>query len=55
MKKTPNQIILETLDRLNRSLSSDENAIFAFKPNGPATPEADYIELIAKIIDLKNP
>lgn len=53
MKKPPNTIILETLDRLNRALASDENAIFAAKfPHVGVTPEADYIELVAKIIKL---
>lgn len=52
MKKPPTTIILETLDRINRSLDSDENAILAAKASGTTTPEADYIELVAKLLSL---
>lgn len=51
MKKPSTQIILETIDRINASLSSNSNALVTTK-GGDVDPESAYIELIRDLIEL---
>lgn len=48
-----NQIILETLDRINKALESDKNALTSTRA-GDVEPERAYIELVREIIDLNK-
>ncbi len=45
------RIILETLDRANRMLASDANAL-TLTESGSVSPEKAYIEFVSKILTL---
>ena len=48
MKSTASEIILATLDRINKSLDSDANALC------DANPEAAYIKLVKQLLLLEQ-
>ena len=50
--KSPAQIVLETLDRLNRALESDPNAMVTTISGEGAHPEAAYAEVVQKLLKL---
>jgi hypothetical protein len=51
MKKSPAQIALESIARINDTLARDANAIMCVTRQGE-TPESAYIALIASIVNL---
>ena len=49
--KTDKEIILETLDRINRQLDSNSNALVISKAGG-VDPETAYIETVRDLLAL---
>jgi hypothetical protein len=47
----PRTIALATLKRVNEAIAEDPNAILAITPQG-STPEAAYLSLVARLLDL---
>lgn len=47
-----NEIILETLDRINESLERDSNALISRVNEKGCAPEGAYCELVQSILEL---